>query len=168
LDNLLYEDKPRSSPTSYFGLLTKPLPSMQMWPIVLVYLAALILVFTQPWQSVIDLIFIILAATFLLTFIEIGTLATRYQIFNDRIRIVLGWIFHFDIHFSNLENTREATSKDLWRLNLNFTYFPSGDDILQITRKRGARIYINPSNRKLFLENLNNAITDWRKYNPGY
>jgi hypothetical protein len=29
---------------------------------------------------------------------------TKYQIFNDRIRIVLGYILHFDIPFNNREN----------------------------------------------------------------
>jgi hypothetical protein len=47
-------------------------------------------------------------------FVELRIIATKHQIFSDRIRIGLGWIFHFDIPFSNIGNTREATLKDLW------------------------------------------------------
>ena len=126
--------------------------------------AALLLAYTQIQDKVVILI-IIGAATFLCLAILLGTIPTRYQIFNDRIRIVLGWLFHFDIHFNNIENATAATWKDLWGLNLNFITSYSSDDILQITRKRGAKIHINPYNRKLFLEHLNKALTDWRRYN---
>jgi hypothetical protein len=90
---------------------------------------------------------------------------TKYQIFNDKIRIVLGYVLHFDTPFSNIENFASATFQDLWGLNLNFINSYGSDDILRITRKHGAKIHITPNDRELFLENLNKALTDWRRYN---
>lgn len=91
---------------------------------------------------------------------------TKYQVFNERIRIVLGLGFRFDIPFSNIGHVTAATFKDLWGLNLNFINSYSSDDILQITRKRGAKIHMTPDNRTLFLEHLNKALADWRRSNP--
>lgn len=90
---------------------------------------------------------------------------TKYQIFNEKIRIVLGYVLHFDIPFSNIENVTAATWQDLCGLNLNFINSYSSDDILQITRKHGAKIHITPGDRDQFLENLNKAVYDWKRNN---
>jgi hypothetical protein len=111
---------------------------------------------------------IIGVALFLMLLISFAVMPTKYQICNDRIRIVLGWVLHFDIPFSNIENFTAATFQDLWGLNLNFINSYSSDDILQITRKRGAKVHITPWDRNLFVENLRKALIEWRKYNPRY
>ena len=123
--------------------------------------------FTQDFSEA--RFFSILGITlFLMLLVGFAVIPTKYQIFNDRIRIVLGWVFHFNVPFSNIENVTSATFGDLWGPNLNFINSYSSDDILQITRKRGAKIHITPWDRKLFVENLNKALTEWRKYNISY
>jgi len=102
---------------------------------------------------------------FLAAAVGLALCPTKYQVFNEKIRIVLGYILHFDIPFSNIENVTAATFGDLWGLNLNFINSYSSDDILQISRKRGVKIHITPWKRKLFLENLDKALNDWRRYN---
>jgi len=158
LDNLVYEDNPFRS----FGFEVWAryiVYRMYMLPVWLVIVAALFLAYTQIQDKAVILI-IVGAATLLSAAIVLATSPTRYQIFNDRIRIILVWLFHLDIPFDNIENATAATWRDLWGLNLNFISSYSSDDILQITRKRGAKIHINPSNRKLFLEYLNKALND--------
>ena len=134
-----------------------------MLPVNLViFIAGLLLACTQFHQEAV--FFSIIGATlFLMLAINVALLPTKYQIFNDRIRIVLGWVLHFDIPFDNIENATSVTWQDLWGLNLNFINSYSSDDILQITRKRGAKIHITPRDRKLFLENLDKAMAEWRR-----
>lgn len=173
MDNLVYED----DPWAYWRLpyrelaresftragWTRGVPwSMSILPIMLViFIVGLILAATQIEQEAI--FFSIIGVTLFLMLITYNALRpTKYQIFNDRIRIVLGWVIHINIPFSNIEKITAATRNDLGVLNLNFINSYSGDAILQITRKRGAKINITPWNRKLFMENLNKAMDEWR------
>lgn len=107
------------------------------------------------------------AAAFIGVLSIAATNPTKYQIFNDRIRIVCGYVFRFDIHFRNIENVTADTFRNLWGLNFNFINSFYDDDIVRIARKRGAKIYITPYKRTLFLENLNKAMDDWIRSNPG-
>jgi hypothetical protein len=106
---------------------------------------------------------IIRATSLLILIIYCALLPTKYQIFNDRIRIVLGWIFRFEIPFSNIENIMGASWQNLLGLNLNFINSYSSDDILQITRKHKITVNITPGVRDQFLENLNKAVYDWKR-----
>jgi len=134
--------------------------------VLLIFYAGLALAM-QFKQDVI--IFSILGATGLLIIASIlALLPTKYQIFNDKIRIILVFILHLDIPFSNIENIGAATFGDSFGLKLNFTNVAYNDCILRITRKRGVKVYISPWNRNLFVEHLNKAIADWSKYNISY
>jgi len=166
LDNLVFEDDPHVSSSSYSGKWMKGCALGIQWcPVVLVLLALLFLAVTQVRQEKVVLI-LGLASVFIFVFVQLRTIATKHQIFSDRIRIGLGWIFHFDIPFSNIENTRATTLKALWGFHRSFIPLYSGDDVVQITRKRGLKINIIPGNRNLFLKHLNKAMDDWRRGNP--
>ena len=162
---LLYEDKPWTvSASSYLGNWAKTFAfSLPLSPLLILFIAVLILLFIITPQKEIHLIFAS-AATLLILFIVLRMITSKYQIFNDRIRIV-GWIFNLDIPFANIENIREASIKNLWGFHYNYIPVYSGNDVLQIIRKRGLKINIIPGNRKLFLENLNKAMADWRRGN---
>ncbi len=137
---------------------------MHIFPVILTMIAGFSLALTQIRQEAV--FFSIIGATlFLGLAINLASWPAKYQIFNDRIRVILGYLWHFDVPFNNIENATAATWEDLWGLNLNFINSYSSDDILQITRKRGAKIHITPWDRKLFLENLNKALADWRRGN---
>lgn len=130
-----------------------------------IFIAGLLLAFTPSFQEVV--FFSVIGATLVIMLtIWYALMPTKYQIFNEKIRIVLGWVIHFDIPFSNIGDATAATFGDLWGLNLNFINSYSSDDILQITRKRGAKVHITPWDRKLFLEHLNKALADWKQSNP--
>ena len=177
LNNLVYED----NPWAYMRLpYRERLPAhwrrytgwrLHILPIMLIILFAGLelafnLAFTPSSQEA-AFWSIMGVALFLMVAIGFALYPTKYQIFSGKIRIVLGWVLHFDIPFHNIENATAATWEGLWGLNLNFINSYSSDDILQITRKRGAKIHITPWDRKLFLENLNKALNEWREHNPG-
>jgi hypothetical protein len=178
LNNLIYEDDPwpymrlpywerkRTYYTKIAWSRTLPL-RMHIVPVMLtLFFAGLLLALaftlalTQPFQVALFLS-IFGATTFIAIAVGIALTPTKFQIFSDKIRIVLGYILHLDIPFINIENITPATWQDTWGLNFSFVNSFSSDDILRITRKHGVKVYITPWDRKLFLENLNKAFHNW-------
>jgi hypothetical protein len=81
----------------------------------------------------------------------------RYQIFNTKVRIVLGWPFSMDIPLSTIKEARSASSADTfayWGIRLA----TSSSGAMEITRKKGWNVVISPSNREDFLARLNEAL----------
>jgi hypothetical protein len=83
----------------------------------------------------------------------------KYQILENRIRIVLGGPFHLDIPLDSVETAREPKGASL---GINFATCFSSKNAVEIIKKRGMRVNITPSDRDLFLENLNKALYDWK------
>jgi hypothetical protein len=164
MDNLIYEDN-FSRIFSFEVWIRDIVYRLHIRLVIYLIVAALFVTLIQIEEGALFFIAIIAAALLILIFL-IAIFPAKYQIFDDRIRIVLGTLlFHrdIDIPFNNIENTKEAKWKDLWGLNLNLISAYSSDDILQIIRKHGAKININPTNRKVFLEYLNKALAEWRR-----
>jgi hypothetical protein len=168
MDNLVYEDNPwpsRSSPywTRFRPYWTRAFAwSMQITPVILIiFFSGFLLSHSQFHDEAVSFN-IIIATAFLILITYYALLPTKYQIFNEKIRIVMGWVLHFDIPFSNIENVTAATFQDLWGLNINFINSYSSNYIMRIIRKHGAKVHITPWDRPLFLENLNKAIYDWK------
>jgi len=90
---------------------------------------------------------------------------TEYELYDNKIVITIGWVFHYQIPFGNLKSARRATWKDLWGPNLNLINSYSSGDILQITRWDGPKIHITPNNRQVFLNYLNGILPGWRRGN---
>ena len=168
MGNLVYEDDPWALRLPYWTNLRAywsrgPAVGIHILPVtftILIVGVLLALYQEAVFLGILGLTCILTAA------VGLALCPTKYQIFNEKIRIVLGYILHFDIPFNNIENATAATFGNLWGLNLNFINSYSGDDILQIIRKCGAKIHITPWDRKLFLEHLNKALADWRRSNP--
>jgi hypothetical protein len=171
LDKLIYQDNPWYYNSSLPYWERHPAYLLRWWawgwqisPIILTFfLLGLFIALPQVEKHYIVSLGILGITTFLVIAIGIALMPTKYQIFDDRIRIILGYIFHFDIPFSNIADIEVATFEDLWGVHLNFSNSFSSDDILEITRKHRAKVYITPFDRPLFLENLNKAIYDWKR-----
>lgn len=86
----------------------------------------------------------------------------KYQVLDGKMRIVLGGPFRFDIPFDNLGTAREPEGVSL---GINFATCFSGKNAVEIIRRKGLSVNITPSDRDLFLENLNQALNDWRGHN---
>ena len=83
-------------------------------------------------------------------------LPRRYQIFEDRLKIVMGGPFAINISFSNIKEAKPASGGKAfayWGLRLA----TSTNYVVEIVRKKGLNIVISPSN-EMFLEQLNQAL----------
>ena len=88
-------------------------------------------------------------------------LPRRYQIYQDRLRIVLGKPFAINIAFSTIEEARPATG------SMAFVYWgirlaTSSKSVVEIVRSKGLNVVISPANRDAFLEQLRQALKDYR------
>ncbi len=84
-------------------------------------------------------------------------LPKRYQIWTDRVRIVLGRPLAVNIPLATIKEARSASgSKAFAHWGVRFA--TSSRTVVEIVRHRGWNFVISPSNRKLFLERLAEAL----------
>jgi hypothetical protein len=163
LSNLVYEDDPWKKPpppSQYWGERHSPPFYYIMQLVVLpIIFASVILIIGFHKVLYFSIVVVI---SLIITTVVLALTPNKYQIFNDRIRIVRKWMPAFDILFSNIENVTTTTWVRTWGPNFNIINSMNSNDILRITRKRGAKVHITPSDRLLFLEHLNKAMDEWR------
>ena len=87
-----------------------------------------------------------------------AVLPRRFQILEDRIKVVLGGPFSFSIHFDGIKTARKV--KGLAHFGINFA---TSVNRIEMVRGRGMNVLLSPRNQDLFLENLNKALSNWRK-----
>ena len=83
-------------------------------------------------------------------------LPRRFQIFQDRIKIILGGPFTISISFSNIREVRAVSANEVfvyWGVRLA----TSTQSVVEIVRKSGLSLVIAPANREMFLEQFNQA-----------
>jgi hypothetical protein len=84
----------------------------------------------------------------------------RYCILDNKVKIVLGGPFSFNIPFDNLETARAPEGVTC---GINFATCFSSKNAVEIVKKKGLNVNITPGDRELFLENLDKALADWRR-----
>ncbi len=85
-----------------------------------------------------------------------------YQIYEDRIRIVLG-LFSVSIPFKDIETVKIS---NMASFTINFATAFTTRYIL-IKRRRGMSIVITPVSNELFAEEAGAALARWRETHPG-
>jgi hypothetical protein len=90
-------------------------------------------------------------------------LPRKYQILEDRIKIVLGRPFSFDIGFNTIEETRREGGRRIVLAYRGRRFATSAKNIVEIIRGKGMNVTISPRNRELFLQELNKAIANWKR-----
>ena len=86
-----------------------------------------------------------------------AVLPRRYQIFQDRVRLVLGRPFALDLPFSTIKEVKVASSvKAFAYWGLRFA--TSARSVIEIVRHKGWNVVISPANPDLFLEQLTQAL----------
>lgn len=81
----------------------------------------------------------------------------RFQIFQDRVRVVLGRPFVFNIPFSTIREVRSVSgSKAFAYWGLRFA--TSSKAVVEIVRHKGLNVVISPANKNMFLEQLTQAL----------
>jgi hypothetical protein len=106
----------------------------------------------------------LLGETAFLALIFYSIMPRKYQILEDRIRIVLGRPFAINIRFSNIKEIRAASSGDAY-IYYGIRLATNSRSVVEIVRKRGLGIVISPGNRELFLQQFNQAMENYRKMN---
>lgn len=86
-----------------------------------------------------------------------SVLPRRYQIFQDRLKIVLGSPFAFSIPFATIREVRPASgSKALVYWGIHWA--TSSRSVVEIVRSQGLSVFISPANRNEFLQELTQAL----------
>jgi hypothetical protein len=145
MDQVIYEDTPQYDSW---------LKAIMVLPVFFIVLGVYYL-FTADICSAVGLF----ATALLMGCIYWAIFPRKYQILDSKLRIVLGGQFTFNVPFDNLEH---AGKQEGVSLGLNFATTFITERIVEIKRKKGMNVNITPSNRDLFLENLNQAIYDWK------
>ena len=81
----------------------------------------------------------------------------RYQVYSDRMRIVLGGPFAWNIPFSTIREARAASGSKAFAYN-GVRFATSSKGVVQITRSRGCSVVISLTNKDIFLEQLSRAM----------
>lgn len=84
-------------------------------------------------------------------------LPTRYQVYSDRIRIVLGGPFALNIPLSTVKEVKAASGAKAFAYS-GVRFATSSKNVVEITRIRGCNYVISPLNREVFLEQANRAL----------
>ena len=83
-------------------------------------------------------------------------LPRRFQIFGDRVRILLGWHLAHNIPFSNIVDARSASGSRVFAY-WGIRFATSTCFVVEIVCKKGLNAIISPSKGDIFLEQLNQA-----------
>lgn len=83
-------------------------------------------------------------------------LPRRFQIFEDKLRIVLGGPFAINIPLSDIVAARPASARKAFAYG-GLRFATSTQNLVEIVRRRGLSIVISPANEDTFLEQLNQA-----------
>jgi len=84
-------------------------------------------------------------------------LPRRFQIYQDRVRIVLGGPLALNIPLLDIREARLASSSKAF-VYWGLRFVTSVRGVVEIVRKRGLSVVISPANADTFLEQLNQAL----------
>ena len=81
----------------------------------------------------------------------------KYQVYSDKVRIVLGGPFAWNIPFSTIKEVRPSSGASTFVYN-GVRFATSSRDLVEIRRSRGCNVVISPSNKDVFLEQVRTAM----------
>ena len=81
----------------------------------------------------------------------------RYQLYHDKLKIILGSPFSIDIPLSTIKEVKHGLGiKALFSLRIRF--LTSTKYVVEVVRNKGLNCIISPKNGEIFLEKLSQAI----------
>jgi len=83
-------------------------------------------------------------------------LPRRFQIFDDKLRIVLGGPLSVSIALSNIAEVKPASGSKVF-VYWGIQFATSTSHVVEIIRKKGLNLIISPSNPDMFLEQFKQA-----------
>src|SRR4030042_290340 len=146
MDSVIYEDSP------HYDVWLK---GIMMLPVFFILIGLYYLFIAQVEEAI-----GLFATALLMGAVYWAVLPRKYQILDGKLRIVLGGPFSFNVPFDTLETAGKPEGVNF---GLNFATTFITEHVVEIKRKKGMIVNITPSNRDLFLENLNKAVYDWKR-----
>jgi hypothetical protein len=144
---IIYEDAPRYD--VWFR-------AVLLLPVFFVLIAAGQLIGSDK-QSAIGLF----ATALLVTAVFWAIVPRKYCILEDRLSIIMGGPFHFDIPYETIEIAKKPEGISL---GINFATSMHNRNAVQVVRHGKMNVHITPSRPEEFIENLNKAVDHWRRY----
>lgn len=95
-----------------------------------------------------------------------GILPRRFQVFENRLRIVLGQPFAFNVPFDTIRGVRTA-ERSLAYVYWGLRLATSARHIVEIDRSSGLSMVISPSDREMFIGQLTQALLSASERNHG-
>ncbi len=83
-------------------------------------------------------------------------LPRQFQIFEDRLKILLGGPFAVNIPLSNIAEAKSVSGSKVFAYS-GIRFATSTKWVIEIVRKKGMNLVISPRNEDMFLEQLNQA-----------
>ena len=143
MSNPIYEDFP------LYGWWLKVLLGIIL---ALTFLAGVLSIFEDIWTAV---------AIFVITVFEVllykALLPRRFQVFQDRLRIVLGGPLVMTIPFSSILEARPASGLEAFT-HWGLRFITSTKNLVEIVRHEGLNVVIAPADRDMFLQQLYKGI----------
>jgi hypothetical protein len=81
----------------------------------------------------------------------------RYQIYSDKVRILLGGPFAWNIPFTTIKEVRSASGASAFAYS-GVRFATSSKNVVEIRRSRGCNVVISPANKEIFLEQASRAM----------
>ena len=81
----------------------------------------------------------------------------KYQVYNDKVRIVLGGPFAWNIRFSTIKEVRTAPRASAFFYN-GVRFASSSSSVVEIQRSKGCNVVISPSDKDVFMEQVHMAM----------
>ena len=86
----------------------------------------------------------------------------RFQIFENRLRIILGRPFSMTVFFNDIESIQQAEKDTAWAYT-GIRFVTSSKFVIEIKRKSGLDIIFSPSGGEDFLDELIRTKIDYRE-----
>ncbi|MFC2014015.1 hypothetical protein ACFLU8_03960 [Chloroflexota bacterium] len=83
-------------------------------------------------------------------------LPKKHQVFEDKLKIVLGWPLYVDIALTNISDSQITSGRKAFAY-WGIRFATSSKSVVEIIRKRGLNIVISPGNGPLFVDRLREA-----------
>jgi hypothetical protein len=122
-------------------------------------IGAFVLIYSHEYEGFLALIGDAAFIALLFYFI----LPRKFQIYQDRLRIVLGTPFSINIPLSTIKEVKHTSGSKAFMYS-GVRFATSTRFVLEITRHKGVNYVITPHNGENFLDQLNQAIKSQLKY----
>jgi hypothetical protein len=85
----------------------------------------------------------------------------KLQVYEDRLRILLGKPFSFSISFGTIKSVRHASAGKAY-VYWGVRWATSSHNVVEIERSKGLSMVISPTNSDTFVTRVNDALKNYR------